>query len=225
MHGQPDMTRRSRRVFLAGALGAPAALCSATWMANRSAAQTEIGNCFDEPAFELFYAWDSGQLVYPGPGESAPPLHWEATNLPGGDLPWFIPPGWSVETLVAENIERDGSIDWRQRVNGLPLLGLTRVMSDDGSAIFETALGTIDGYVLYLREVADMAVGSLLGMDTRLRNVCYVDNEGMVQGPVWRLAATCCTRSGAHRRRQTRISHRPSSGTTTSSAPVARWRA
>lgn len=184
--GQPHSTRRSRRAFLLSAVGATAALGGAVCTTSGRAGQTESGDCFDEPAFELFHAWDTGQLLYPGPGESAPPLHWEATELPGGDLPWFIPPDWSITNFVAETIERDGTIDWQRSVRGMPLMNLNRVESEDGSALFEDAIGTIDGYALYVRDVSDMAVASLVGTDARLRSVCYVDNEGVSSNPVWR---------------------------------------
>lgn len=186
VNGLPHSMRRSRRAFLWSALGATAALGGAVCAASGRAGQSESGDCFDEPAFELFYAWDTGELLYPGPGESAPPSHWEATDLAGGELPWFIPPDWTLSRFVAENIERDGTVDWQRRVRGLPLLQLTRVESEDGSALFEEAIGTIDGYALYLRDVSDMAVASLVGADTRLRSVCYFDNEGASSNPVWR---------------------------------------
>lgn len=186
VHGQPDTTLRSRRAFLWSAASVMATLGGVVCTSSGRAGQTESGDCFDEPAFELFYAWDTGDLVYPGPGESSPPSHWEMTDLPGGALPWFIPPGWSVSTYVAENIERDGTIDWQRRVRGMPLLSLTRVESEDGSALFEEAIGTLDGYALYIRDVSDMAVASLVGADARLRSVCYLDNEGATSNPIWR---------------------------------------
>ncbi len=175
-------TRIDRRLLLAAPLAA-----SAWWVQQALGQQTAVteGDCEDEPSVALLFAWREGQPVYDSPADGMPQIDWVPFEHPSLPAPYLIPPGWTGVPAWADSFTRSGMPQWQDTPLQLPQLTLARVVSPGGEAVFEYAVGSIQGVLLTTMESAHIGKQSVLGEDPRLRPVCTIDDQMNPTAPGW----------------------------------------
>lgn len=161
----------------AGALGFKAS--------GRQAGEDVLATCATEPAVDMLFRWRSGAPVYASVAENGPQIDWVPIQPQATSGPFLIPPRWSAYSGWADSFTRDGLPEWQERPVSAPQLSATRVVSPDGEALFEYAVGAIQGVLLTTEQSSGIARGSIVGADANLRPVCMYDDQDNVVMPGW----------------------------------------
>jgi hypothetical protein len=176
-------TRFDRRLLLATPL-----VAGASWWAQRASGQETAlteGDCEDEPSVALLFAWRAGQPIYNSPADGAPQADWVPFEHPSLPVPYLIPPGWTGIPAWADSFTRSGMPEWQDAPLQLPQLTLARVVSPDGDAVFEYAVGSIQQVLLTTMQSAFIAKQSVLGENPDLNQVCAIDDQANPLSPAW----------------------------------------
>jgi hypothetical protein len=148
---------------------------------------TVRGDCLVEPGIAMLAGFNLGQPVVPIP-ELLAPLNWQRyVNFDTG-LTFTYPPDWTGGTLWAERLSGSGVPLWTNQHPLAPALTTARILSPDGSASFEAAIGTIYGVLFTLSEAATMAELGLVGETARLSLICSYEDPNPI-APSWFRAA------------------------------------
>ena len=174
----------NRRAFLtAGAVAAP---MLATQFVDGQGSDPEIeGDCEDESSVQMLVDWREGKVVYPTLGDSTPQPDWVEFDHPTIFVPYLIPPDWTGVALWADSFTRDGEPEWQESQLYLPQLTASRIISPDGDAIFEYAVGSLQQVLLNTQDCASIAKQSIVGADPDLRQVCMIDDQYNALSPNW----------------------------------------
>lgn len=143
------------------------------------------GVCEDEPAVDMLFRWQTGQLIHESMVDAGPQPDWKPYNRPGTQGMIFIPPDWEGTAAWADSYTRHGAPIWRDEPMAQPHLLLSHVVSPDGRSSFSTVTGLIDDALLDAEEVSLVARQGIVGDNPRLRPICMIDNPGAVDGPSW----------------------------------------
>lgn len=174
----------TRRTLGLGSLGlAGLALGRQATLAQISQGATYTGDCFVEPGVALLAGFHLGQPVVPIP-ELLPPLDWQRyVNFETG-ASFTYPPDWMGGTLWAERLSGSGVPVWTAQQPLTPTLTTARIISPDGSASFENAIGRIYGVLFTLSQAATMAELGLVGETARLTPICSFEDPNPL-APSW----------------------------------------
>lgn len=175
---------RATRRSLLGA----AAVALPLYLAQRAQGQEPPlieGDCAEESAVAMFLDWRSGRSVYPSVAASGPQIDWEPFPHPSLPVPYLIPPGWEGIAAWADSFTREGEPVWQDSPLALPQLTLARLVSPEGDAVFEYAVGSIQQVLLTTRESARIGKMSTLGADPNLEQVCLIDDQHNALAPGW----------------------------------------
>jgi hypothetical protein len=175
--------RGTRRSLLgAAAVALPIFLAH---MARRQEAPVTEGDCEEEPAVAMLFAWRNGESVYPSVADGMPQTDWQRFQHPSLPVPYLIPPGWTGMGIWTDTFTRAGEPIWQDTPLTLPQLTGTRLVSPDGDALFEYAVGSIQQVILTNRDSISIAQQSVLGEDPNLRSVCVIDDQFNALAPGW----------------------------------------
>jgi hypothetical protein len=145
------------------------------------------GDCRSEPGVALLADFNLGLPVAPIP-DLLPPLDWVWYFNPQIGLSYRYPATWTAETLWAEQFSPQGAPMWTSQQPFVPALTTARVVSPDGSASFEAAVGTLYGVLLSRLQAATVADLGVAGAASRLTPICdYEDRNPLA--PAWFRAA------------------------------------
>ncbi len=143
------------------------------------------GDCEEEPAIAMLFDWRAGRSVYRSVADAGPQIGWEPFHHPSALGPFLIPPGWTGVAAWADSFTREGVPEWQARPLALPQLTLSRIVSPDGEAAFEYAVGSIQQVLLDTGQAATIAKQSMVGESPRLRPVCTIDDANNQLMPAW----------------------------------------
>jgi hypothetical protein len=174
--------RETRRSLLGAAAVLPIFLAH---MARAQESPVTEGDCEEEPAVAMLFAWRNGQSVYPSVADGMPQTDWEPFQHPSLPVPYLIPPGWTGAGIWADTFTRAGEPIWQDTPLALPQLTGTRIVSPDGDAMFEYAVGSIQQAILTNRDSLRIARQSVLGADPNLKSVCLIDDQYNALAPGW----------------------------------------
>jgi hypothetical protein len=153
--------RMSRRSLLGAA-----AVALPLYLVNRVHGQESPlieGDCSEEAAVAMFLDWRFGRSVYPSVAESGPQIDWIPWTHPSLSVPFLIPPGWTGVAAWADSFTREGEPIWQETPMALPQLTLSRIVSPEGDALFDYAVGSIQQVLLSTQESADLARANVVG--------------------------------------------------------------
>jgi hypothetical protein len=141
------------------------------------------GDCRVEPGVVTLAEFNLGYPVAPIP-DLLPPLDWARYFHPPIGLTFLYPSTWSAQTLWAEQFSPEGAPLWTSSQPFVPALTSARVVSPDGSAAFEAAVGTLWGVVLTPLQAATVADLGLAGTSSRLSPICDYEDPNPL-APSW----------------------------------------
>lgn len=178
-------TRRTAVAAIAGLWRS--ARCSASAGAEPGAQPTLTGDCLQSAGVDLLGRFDLGEAVVPLEALLTP-MDWQFYSHPQTGLTFRYPPDWIAATLQADRFTPAGAPIWTTNPSLAPALTTHRVMSADGSALFEAGIGTIHDAILAPLQAATMAELGIVGDGAALADICAFEDRNPLQ-PSWLRAA------------------------------------
>lgn len=157
--------RRLTRRWVAVALGAVGMTLVLPGAARKQPASVLAGReCGGNDGVVLLRTWFEEGLTALGLelGDFLPLPEWESKLFPTG-MSLRYPPDWTAEALYADTYSDSGRPIWTDERLAVPQLQAMRLVSPDGKAAFEFAVGNIQGILLEPDQSAWIAAQSLLG--------------------------------------------------------------
>ena len=182
-----SQSKRTRRSLALGLLTLPFLMRGRQALGQAPPGPIVTGDCRTEPGVTLIAEFDLGLPVMPIP-DLLPPLDWARYFNPQIGLTFLYPGTWSAQTLWAEQLSPQGAPLWTTQQPFVPALTTARIVSPDGDAAFEAAVGTLYGALLSPLQAATVAELGMAGEGSRLTPICDYENRNPL-APSWFRAA------------------------------------
>ena len=173
--------RCSRRAAIAAVPATQAAGRRAAAGTPHGEQPTYTGDCRDDPGMDLLGRFDLGEPVLPMPA-LLPPPDWRISSNPRTGLTFLYPPDWLAGTLWAESLDASGTPAWTATQPFIPALTSHRIMSADGSALFEAVIGTLPNLLLAPLEAAAIAELGILGAGETAAICAFESRDSLTPG-------------------------------------------